>query len=219
MVDSSKDLEKTAGSDKSSVVNLSVVQPSRQAPYFSVEKLTYLLHRISRLLNWTPKVVPPPPGSLDDAKLIPEATAGWFSLLTFSWITALLSLGYARPLEATDLYKLQDERSAAVIGKKIVDSFERRRRIAAEYNTRLEKGEISPGLKGLWWSLRGIRAEREKHWREVSGKKKASLALAMNDSVFWVFWTGGLCRLISDTATITSPLLVKVSFFILFNIC
>lgn len=118
---------------------------------------------------------------MDDAELIPEATAGWFSLMTFGWIGPLLSLGYARPLEATDLYKLQDSRSSQVIAKKILDSFEARQIKAAEYNTRLANGEISPGMKGLWWSMKGVRKEREKQWREVSGKKKASLALAMND--------------------------------------
>jgi hypothetical protein len=122
----------------------------------------------------------------------------------------LLSLGYARPLEASDLYKLQDDRSSQAIAKRILDSFEARRIKADAYNTRLANGEVSPGLKGLWWSLRGIRREREREWREVSGKKKASLALAMNDSVFWFFWIGGIYKLIADTAQITSPLLVKV---------
>ena len=122
----------------------------------------------------------------------------------------LLSLGYARPLEASDLYKLQDGRSSAKIAEKITKSFELRRSTAEKYNTRLANGEISPGLKGLWWSLKGNRQAREKHWREVSGRKKASLVLAMNDSVFWFFWIGGLIKLFSDTAQITSPLLVKV---------
>ena len=62
----------------------------------------------------------PPKRSLDDAPIIPEATANFLSLITFSWMTSLLGLGYARPLEATDLYKLQSERGATHIADKRV---------------------------------------------------------------------------------------------------
>jgi len=96
------------------------------------------------------------------------------------------------------------------VANAIVESFNDRRKKAAEYNDRLSKGEIGPGLKGLWWSICGVRAEREKEWREKDGKRKASLILAMNDSVFWWFWSAGILKVISDTAQITSPLVVKV---------
>ena len=121
-----------------------------------------------------------------------------------------MRLGYSRPLEATDLYKLQDDRASGVIADKIIRSFEERKKKADEYNTRLANGEISPGLKRFWWSIRGQRQEREKEWREKTGKKKPSLTRAANDSVFWFFWIGGVFRLISDVSLITSPLLVKV---------
>ncbi|KAG0695501.1 ABC transporter [Suillus ampliporus] len=152
---------------------------------------------------------PPPPKSIHDADLIPEATASFVSLLWFSWITPLLSLGYARPLESSDLYKLQEERGASQIANAILKSFETRREKAAQYNKRLTNGEIGPGLKGLWWSIRGVRADREKQWREKDGKRKASLILAMNDSIFWWFWSSGILKVISDTAQVTSPLVVK----------
>jgi len=153
---------------------------------------------------------PPPKASLDEADIIPEVNANWLSLLTFQWISPLMRLGYSRPLEATDLYKLQDDRSSGVIAEKIVRSFEERQKRAAEYNTRLVNGEISPGLKGIWWSIRGQRQEREREWREKTGRRKASFAFAVNDSVFWLFWSAGILRLISDVSMITVPLLVKV---------
>ncbi|KAI0822453.1 P-loop containing nucleoside triphosphate hydrolase protein [Trametes gibbosa] len=166
----------------------------------------------SRWTRWSPfvpKEFPPAKGSLDDADLIPEVNAGWWDTVTFGWITPLMSLGYARPLEATDLYKLQDGRAAAVVAEKITKSFEARQIAAADYNARLENGEIGPGLKGVWWSIRGNRAEREKQWREKDGRRRASLILALNDSVKWWFWSGGIMKLIADCAQVTSPLLVK----------
>ncbi|THV02862.1 ABC transporter [Dendrothele bispora CBS 962.96] len=155
------------------------------------------------------KPPPPPKASIDDAELTPEATASLFKIITFEWLTPLLSLGYQRPLEDSDLYKLQDERAAARIGEIILESFERRQKKANEYNERLARGDVSPGLKAVWWTLKGNRQAREKEWREKTGKKRASLVWAMNDSVKWFFWTGGLFKVIGDTAQITSPLLVK----------
>lgn len=147
---------------------------------------------------------------MDDSDLIPEASSSLWQLITFGWITPLMTLGYGRPLEPPDLWKLQDERSAAQIADKITESFARRVKEATAYNERLERGEISPGLKGLWWSVTGRRQVKEKEWREKTGRKKASLVWAMNDSIKWWFWSAGLMKIIGDTAQVTSPLVVKV---------
>ena len=90
---------------------------------------------------------PEPPKPLEDARIIPEATASLSSLITFNWITSLLGLGYARRPEATDLYKLRSERGAAhtSIADRITESFSRRMKIANEYNEKLVK--LSPVLK------------------------------------------------------------------------
>ncbi|KAJ7499774.1 ABC transporter [Mycena latifolia] len=154
----------------------------------------------------------PPGGSLDDAPLSPEVTAAWWSLILFGWMDPLLSLGYARPLEATDLYKLGDERACAYIAEKITSSFDRRHKDASEYNRRLAEGEIPPGWRVIWWALRGDKAKREKRWREVDGKRRASLVWAMNDSVKWWFWSAGALKVIGDTAQITRCVLAIISF-------
>jgi hypothetical protein len=112
-------------------------------------------------------------------------------------MTSLMSLGYARPLQATDLWKLQEYRSSDVIANAILDSFEARCRKADEYNTRLANGEIKPPLKlRLMSALRGDGEERLKQWIEKDGRKQPSLTLAINDSVKWWFWSGGIlgCR-------------------------
>jgi hypothetical protein len=170
------------------------------------------MHRIFSVFGFNQEP-PPAKGSIDDAEMLPEITAGWFSVLTFNWMSSLLALGYARPLEVSDLYKLPDSSSAAVIGDKILASFEERQRRAEAYNTRLANGEVKAGWRAIWWTLRGQRAEKEKRWREEGGRKKASLVLAMNDSVKWWFWSSGILKVLSDTAQVTSPLLVKASFF------
>ena len=164
-------------------------------------------------MPFTSQTPEPPIKSLDDARIIPEATASLFSLITFSWIGPLLYLGYARPLEATDLYKLQSERGAAYIADQITESFSRRMKAANEYNEKLENGEIKPGLKVLWWTILGNREAKEKKWRDETGRKKPSIVLAMNDSIKWWFWSAGLFKIVGDTAQVTSPLVVKVRFY------
>ena len=125
-----------------------------------------------------------------------------------------MTLGYARPLEAADLWKLQDHRSAEVIAEAILSSFDARQKKADEYNARLAKGEITPPLSlRLMSRLRRDGEERLKYWREKDGKTQPSLALAMNDAVKWWFWSGGILKLISDTAQATSPLILKVGWY------
>jgi hypothetical protein len=160
---------------------------------------------------------PPPKGSIDDADYIPEMTAGWFSLLTFGWMNSLMILGYARPLEASDLWKLQDHRSAGVIAETILSSFDARRKKAEEYNARLTNGEINPPLclRVMSW-VRGDGEERLKRWREKDGKAQPSLTWAMNDAIKWWFWSGGVLKVIAETAQITSPLILKVGYLVWF---
>jgi hypothetical protein len=153
---------------------------------------------------------PPPPKGQTSAGPVPEARASFFSLLTFNWVTHILALGYARPLVAADLYELQDSRAAGLIADRILASYDRRRAAADAYNARLAAGDVRPGWRAAWWALRGGRAERERKWREEGGKKSPSLTMAMNDSIFWWFWTSGFLKWVSDMAQVTSPLLVKV---------
>ena len=131
-------------------------------------------------------------------------------------MAAFLGLGYARPLVAADLWKLQDERSSGVIAAKINASFDRRLKQAAEYNARLANGEIKPGFRKVWWMVTpGCAADKEKQWREVYGRKKASLVWAMNDSVKWWFWSSAVLKIIGDVAQMTSPLVVRVQILYL----
>ena len=126
-------------------------------------------------------------------------------------MNSLLALGYARPLQASDLWKLQEHRSSEVFANAILDSFEVRRRKADEYNARLSDGKVKPPLRlRLMTMLRGNGEERLKQWVEKDGRKHPSLTLAINDSIKWWFWSGGILKVAGDTAQVTSPLILKV---------
>ncbi|KAH9030727.1 ABC transporter [Lactarius hengduanensis] len=183
-----------------------------QCDTIGTEMRSSVLNKVHRFVKGlvVPLDPPPPKESIDDADYIPEMTAGWFSLLTFGWMNSLMTLGYARPLEAPDLWKLQEHRSSEVIANAILDSFEARRKKADEYNTRLSNGEIKPPLKlRLMSALRGDSEERLRQWMEKDGRKQPSLTLAINDSVKWWFWSSGILKVAGDTAQVTSPLILK----------
>jgi len=115
-------------------------------------------------------------------------------------------LGYQRTLQASDLYKIDPSRESGVLAAKLEAAWLRRVETAADWNARLESGELSPSLlKRISWAFRSIsstgeqqktswskrRAALERHWRECEGRKEASLAWALNDVFGNMFWTGG----------------------------
>ncbi|KAK1224742.1 hypothetical protein PQX77_012338 [Marasmius sp. AFHP31] len=72
--------------------------------------------------------------NIDDVDIIPEVSTNNFSPVMFEWITSLLRLGYRTPLEAPDLYKHQDDQSAAIIGNQILETWERQQKGADVFN-------------------------------------------------------------------------------------
>ncbi|KZW00021.1 ABC protein [Exidia glandulosa HHB12029] len=163
---------------------------------------------------------PPPPKSLDEARELPIAhEANILSILTYQWLSPMMSLGYQRPLQATDLWKVDKSREAGVLSKKLDDAWDRRVREAAEWNARLDKGEIKPGLlKRTRWTVAALARgsgwrerlqARQDRWRTRDGRKEASLAWALNEPFAFEFWSGGLFKVVGDTAQLMGPLISK----------
>ena len=129
------------------------------------------------------------------------------------------SLGYQRTLQATDLWKMDQSRESGNLGAQLDEAWARRVKAANEWNTRLADGEIKPSLYNRTkWAVQALRgkgsyrerrAALETHWREVDGRKQASLAWTLNDVLGRDFWFGGLFKVVGDTAQLMGPLLVK----------
>ncbi|KAJ6466582.1 ABC protein [Mycena vitilis] len=169
---------------------------------------------------WIPAgIPPPPPDSLDDAKIIPIVSASLLSQLTYTWITPIMTLGYQRTLQATDLWKVGPEQEAGYLSDKLEAAWTRRVNVAEEWNAGLDDGRISPPLStSVVLSIKALaggiqyrqrRAMLEKKWREVDGRKEASLAWALNDVLGHLFWIGGASKVLGDTAQLMGPILVK----------
>lgn len=133
-------------------------------------------------------------------------------------------LGYQRTLQAEDLPRLDAHRETAHLADALDAAWERRVLAAQDWNARLESGEIKPGLmrktgwackatigaKSMGKTYRERRQALEKSWRDVGGKREASLAWALNDTLGLAFWVGGVCKVISDTRCV-HPLHVTIS--------
>ncbi|CAK9781035.1 hypothetical protein CC85DRAFT_282605 [Cutaneotrichosporon oleaginosum] len=153
---------------------------------------------------------PPPPLSLDDAKLTPEVSANWFSFLYFNWVSPMMALGDARPLEATDLWRLDDKRSAGRLARILSQKYEERKARAEEYNAKLADPRTPLPRRQRWtYPLMPNREKREADFRAKGGQKKPQLAMALLDVFGWWFWIAGFLKLIADCCLACSPLLIR----------
>ncbi|PKI84023.1 hypothetical protein MVES_001934 [Malassezia vespertilionis] len=89
----------------------------------------------------------PPPASFDDATVTPLAQANILSDWTYEWIRPLLLLGYRRPLEASDLWKMDGPRQAETLSDRLTEAWDKRVAKADAYNVKLASGEIKPGWR------------------------------------------------------------------------
>ena len=177
----------------------------------SVVRGNTLISRRHSLPFIRPKYPPPPaPLSLNDPPVTPEVTASFFSYLVFNWVSPMMALGSARPLQPTDLWKMDDARSAEVLSDKLAAAFEARQLKAKEYNARLADPKTPLPFPQRWlYPVMPHREKREMDYRTKHGKKKASLAWSLSDTFGSFFWLGGAIKVFGDTATACSPLLIR----------
>ncbi|ORY64744.1 P-loop containing nucleoside triphosphate hydrolase protein [Leucosporidium creatinivorum] len=142
---------------------------------------------------------------MDDAPEIGLATASFLSVITFWWIQPLLVLGSKRELAETDLPKMDSSREAARLADLFEVNFERRRKGVEDWNRALEEGTYKPSS---WVRLRWRLAHRL-GFGSADGRRKVGLAMALSDTFFWEFWSGGIFKVVGDLAQVTSPLVLK----------
>ncbi|KAG8939798.1 hypothetical protein FRC00_013519, partial [Tulasnella sp. 408] len=158
---------------------------------------------------------PPPPKSLDDAPTSPLITASFLSKMTYHWITPVMTLGFQRPLQATDLWKMDSSREAEYLSARLENSWSRRVARATDRNTRLLEGKINPSIaRRSWWGVKALAggdslAKQEERWRSVDGKVEPSLVLALNDVLGVSFWAGGLFKVVGDVSQLMVPIVSK----------
>jgi ATP-binding cassette subfamily C (CFTR/MRP) protein 1 len=152
------------------------------------------------------KVPREPYPSLEEAPLIPLATASAFSKWTFWWIQPLLITGYQRTLQPRDLWKLSPDLNSGYLADKLLENFHRRKDSVEAHNKALADGTYVPGMgTRAWWKVRsGVFGVGR-----ADGKRTIGLAGAISDTFFYRFWSAGAIKVVGDTSQILSPLVTK----------
>lgn len=130
-----------------------------------------------------------------------------------AWVSPILSLGYQRPLQSTDLWAIDPSRQAALLSANFDASWKRRQREAGEHNDRLDRGEIRPSLalRTKWLFGKGSAAEREREWRAGEGRKNARFYMAIIEQFRVFYGLAVFFKIIGDTCQLSEPYLL-VSF-------
>jgi ATP-binding cassette subfamily C (CFTR/MRP) protein 1 len=159
-----------------------------------------LLTRLSR--PFPRSQVAPPLLSVEHGPELPDTSASFFSRITFQWIQPLISLGYHQQLKPSDLWTLDEPRTAHVLSEALIENFRSRQRKAEAWNARLDSGDFKPSFfRRAWWKVRPM--------GRSDGRQDASLTWALSDTFFWRFWTAGIIKLVADILQTTAPLVSK----------
>ncbi|CAE6471481.1 unnamed protein product [Rhizoctonia solani] len=138
---------------------------------------------------WLPSTRPnPPPASLADASMTPLTRASFLSILTYAWLTPLMTLGWQRTLQAPDLWRVRPEEEAGSLSRSLDEAWARR----------VEQARANSKGEKKWGGVGSRREDRE-----------PSLALALNDVLGRRFWLGGLFKVVGDVSQLLAPLLIK----------
>ena len=132
--------------------------------------------------------------------------ASLLSLATFHWIQPILSLGYQRPLQANDLWKLDKDRLVGPLSDQILSSFRRRQIKAKEWNAKVASGEVKPGFlkRKILYPMRNSVGAGSR-----DGKKEAGLGGALYDVMGRKYMSAGYFKIIADALSVTTPLVTK----------
>jgi ATP-binding cassette, subfamily C (CFTR/MRP), member 1 len=159
---------------------------------------------------------PPPPGKVEDAPVIPLHNASIFSILTYSWLSPLISLGYRRPLEVGDLWKMDPSRESGHLSRLLDIAWSQEQDRMTHIRRDLIEGRSKPPfLYRLTWRIKAtFDCQYETltaDWQKRQEEKSPSLVRALFSVFGRKFLLAGLFKVVSDTSQITTPILVKVS--------
>lgn len=122
----------------------------------------------------------------------------------------MMALGSARPLQPTDMWKMDEARSAERVSRRLVAKFTARQKKAEEYNARLaDPANPLPRSRRILYALLPNREKREHDYRTKYGRKTPSLAWALSDTFGLYFWAGGLLKVVGDTSSAVTPLVMR----------
>ncbi|KAK0467750.1 multidrug resistance-associated ABC transporter [Desarmillaria tabescens] len=156
---------------------------------------------------------PPAPPCFANDLVSPEENTTFFSRLFFQWLGPFLAVGFSRPLENEDLWRLPPKHTAGSITDDIEVNFYSR--CPPEHRPFALRHKIPSGVENTH-SPRKSSSDVEKAVLDTEENVAAqtgyglSLAKALHRKFFVRFWSAGFCVLVLETLETTTPLLTKL---------
>lgn len=132
-----------------------------------------------------------------DTNPCPEASAGFFSRLSFWWFTKLAILGYRRPLEDRDLWSLSEEDCSHKVVQRLLEAWQKQQTQASGSQTTA----VEPKIPGEDEVLLRARPKT---------KKKPSFLRALVRTFTSSLLMGAFFKLIQDLLSFINPQLLSI---------
>lgn len=136
----------------------------------------------------------------------PEITTNLWNRLFFNWLNELIALGYSRPYSKEEIYLLPESSDSLLFGEML-------ERYLARYQREIKEEEEAAASAASSQNQNEKKKNRKKKkkWFRPNFLNSPSwrLTRAINSTIFTWFWIGGLIKLLADSATICSPLLLR----------
>jgi len=117
---------------------------------------------------------------VDDSTELPLRHASIVSRLAFWWVSPIMSLGFKRPLEETDIWKLDASRESEPHSYKFDECLRKRQQAGPGVATRMYWSTRARLQRTKPYSVR--RAELEQEWQELS------IVAALFDTFPMLWW-------------------------------
>ncbi|KAK0186449.1 multidrug resistance-associated ABC transporter [Armillaria mellea] len=155
---------------------------------------------------------PAPPGFAGD-HVLPEESAGHLSRLIFQWLGPFLTVGFSRPLEKEDLWRLPQKHTTGSITDDVEINFysrcppeQRPVHLRHKLPNDVEDLQVLQGIVKLMMKKSHPIPKR----CQRRTKYDSSLTKALHRTFLIRFWAGGFCKLAGDTLKTTTPLVTKL---------
>lgn len=105
---------------------------------------------------------------------------------------------------------MDEPRRAVYLADKFQNAYKRRRKIAEEYNRRLDTGDMKPSVfrRAYWTCTPGAAKAKREAWLR-NKRRKAKIVWCLTETVGLFFWGGGASKVVGDMAQLCSPLVSK----------
>ncbi|KAJ7461221.1 multidrug resistance-associated ABC transporter [Mycena latifolia] len=157
---------------------------------------------------------PPAPPGFGSNQTVPKATASYLSQLAIHWLSPFLDVGFSRPLEKDDLWKLPDSQLTEATTNALEANFYSR--CPPQQRPSTFRAKSSASVTGAAGSIRekdseGGASKSKRFWDRKPKKQYDSLLfLAIHRTFMFDIWTGAILTLVAETLKTTTPLLNKV---------